>query len=298
VWSREDDIRGGYYRPMSMHRAKIGLNAEGQLLGWDHQVAAQPIMKGTPFEAMVVHNGVDHTSVEGLSDTLYQVPKMSLGVSDFKSVIPVLWWRSVGHSHTAFVMESLMDMVAAEAKRDPIELRLRHLDQADAKGQRMANIIKTARDMANWKKGDKRGFASHFSFNTYVAVVADVSVIAKNVHVNKLHIAVDCGVAINPDVIKAQMEGGAGFALGAIMRNEITLDKGEVVEANFPQYLPTRYADMPEIEVEIVRSNAAPTGVGEPAVPPTGPAIANAIYAVTGVRITDLPMTKAGFTFS
>jgi len=298
VWSREDDIRGGYYRPMSMHRAKIGLNAEGQLLGWDHQVAAQPIMKGTPFEAMVVHNGVDHTSVEGLSDTLYQVPKMSLGVSDFKSVIPVLWWRSVGHSHTAFVMESLMDMVAAEAKRDPIELRLSHLDQADAKGQRMANIIKTARDMANWKKGDTRGFASHFSFNTYVAVVADVSVNAKKVHVNKLHIAVDCGVAINPDVIKAQMEGGAGFALGAIMRNEITLDKGEVVEANFPQYLPTRYADMPEIEVEIVRSNAAPTGVGEPAVPPTGPAIANAIYAVTGVRITDLPMTKAGFTFS
>ena len=128
--------------------------------------------------------------------------------------------------------------------------------------------------------------------------MADVSVKAKQVHVDKLYIAVDCGVAINPDVIKAQMEGGAGFALGAIARNEITLDKGEVVEANFPQYLPTRLADMPDIQVEIVNSNDAPTGVGEPAVPPTGPAIANAIFAVTGVRITDLPMTKAGFTFS
>ncbi|WP_438465529.1 molybdopterin cofactor-binding domain-containing protein [Marinomonas sp. PE14-40] len=298
VWSREDDIRGGYYRPMSMHRAKIGLDAKGQLLGWDHHVAAQPIMKGTPFEAMVVHNGIDHTSVEGLSDTLYQVPNMSMGVSDFKSVIPVLWWRSVGHSHTAFVMESLMDMAAAKAKRDPVALRLSLLNQADAKGQRMANTIKTARDMANWKEGDKRGFASHFSFNTYVAVVADVSVKAKQVHIDKLYIAVDCGVAINPDVIKAQMEGGAGFALGAIARNEVTLDKGEVIEANFPQYEPTRFGDMPEIEVEIVRSNEAPTGVGEPAVPPTGPAIANAIYAVTGMRITDLPMTKAGFTFS
>ena len=255
-------------------------------------------MKGTPFEAMVVHNGIDHTSVEGLSDTLYQVPNMSMGVSDFKSVIPVLWWRSVGHSHTAFVMESLMDMAAAKAKRDPVALRLSLLNQTDAKGQRMANTIKAARDMANWKEGDKRGFASHFSFNTYVAVVADVSVKAKQVHVDKLYIAVDCGVAINPDVIKAQMEGGAGYALGAIARNEVTLDKGEVIEANFPQYQPTRLGDMPEIDVEIVRSNEAPTGVGEPAVPPTGPAIANAIYAVTGVRITDLPMTKAGFTFS
>ncbi len=298
VWSREDDIRGGYYRPMSMHRAKIGLNAEGQLLGWEHQLAAQSIMKGTAFEAMAVHNGVDHSSVEGLVNTLYQVPKMSLGVSDFKSVVPVLWWRSVGHSHTAYVMESLMDMVAVKAKRDPVDLRLSLLDQADIKGQRMANTIKIARDMANWQVGDKRGFASHFSFNTYVAVVADVSVKGKQVHVDKLYIAVDCGVAINPDVIKAQMEGGAGFALGAIARNEITLDKGQVVEANFPQYEPTRLMDMPDIEVKIVASNEAPTGVGEPSVPPTGPAIANAIFAVTGVRITDLPMTKSGFTFS
>jgi len=298
VWSREDDIRGGYYRPMSMHRAKIGLNTEGQLLGWEHQLAAQSIMKGTAFEAMAVHNGVDHSSVEGLVNTLYQVPKMSLGVSDFKSVVPVLWWRSVGHSHTAYVMESLMDMVAVKAKRDPVDLRLSLLDQADIKGQRMANTIKTARDMANWQVGDKRGFASHFSFNTYVAVVADVSVKGKQVHVDKLYIAVDCGVAINPDVIKAQMEGGAGFALGAIARNEITLDKGQVVEANFPQYEPTRLMDMPDIEVKIVASNEAPTGVGEPSVPPTGPAIANAIFAVTGVRITDLPMTKSGFTFS
>ena len=298
VWSREDDIRGGYYRPMARHRAKIGLTADGKILGWDHHLVSQSIMKGTPFEAAVVKDGVDRTSVEGMTDTLYQVPSMAMGVSDFTSSVPVLWWRSVGHSHTAFAMESLMDMVATKAKRDPVDLRLSLLDQTDIKGQRMANTIKTARDMANWKEGDKRGFAAHFSFNTYAAVVADVSVNAKKVHVNKLYIAVDCGVAINPDVIKAQMEGGAGFALGAIARNEITLDKGQVVEANFPQYEPTRLMDMPDIEVKIVTSNEAPTGVGEPSVPPTGPAIANAIFAITGVRITDLPMTKSGFTFS
>jgi isoquinoline 1-oxidoreductase beta subunit len=297
VWSREDDIRGGYYRPMSMHRARIGLDESGQLLGWDHHIAAQPIMKGTPFESMVVHDGVDHTSVEGIAAPLYNVPNMSLGVSDFKSVIPVLWWRSVGHSHTAFVMESLIDMMAAKSQQDPVALRLNLLANGDERAQRMANVVKTARDLAHWKTGDKRGFASHFSFNTYVAIVADVSVDAKKVHVNKLFIVVDCGVAINPDVIRAQMEGGAGFALGAIARNEITLDKGEVVESNFPQYLPTRYADMPDIEVEIIKSGEAPTGVGEPAVPPTGPAIANAIFALTGERITHLPLTKAGFTF-
>ncbi|KEA62448.1 Isoquinoline 1-oxidoreductase beta subunit [Marinobacterium lacunae] len=297
LWSREDDIHGGYYRPMALHKASIALDADGAILGWDHRVAAKSIVKGSAFESALVHEGLDHTTVEGLADTLYQVPNMALGVSDFLSPVPVLWWRSVGNTHTAYVMESLMDMLAHERGEDPIALRLSLLDRSNKEQARMAGVIEAARDMSGWQPGQKRGFAAHYSFNTFVAVVADITVEGNKVHVDKLHMAVDCGVAINPDVIRAQMEGGAGYALGAIMRNEITLDQGLVVQDNFPQYLPLRMPDMPEIAVTIVPSAEPPTGVGEPGVPPTGPALANAIFAVTGKRITELPMTTAGFSF-
>lgn len=295
VWSREDDIRGGYYRAMALHKVQIGLDDDGNILGWDHRIATKSIAKGTAFESFVVKDGVDHTSVEGVDDTLYNLPNMAVGLSDFESAIPTLWWRSVGHSHSGFVMESLIDMVARATEKDPVALRLSLLDRSDTKQKRMAEVIEAARDLADWKKGDKRGFAVHFSFNTWVAVVADVAVFGKRFHINKLTIVVDCGIAINPDVIRAQMEGGAGFALGAVMRNEITFRNGEVIQSNFPDYQPLRITDMPEIEVNIIASGQAPSGVGEPAVPPTGPAVANAIFAQTGERITELPMTRAGF---
>ncbi len=297
VWSREDDIRGGYYRAMAVHKANIALDGSGKILGWDHRIATKSIMKGTPFENFAVHDGVDHSSVEGVEDTLYNLPNMAVGLSDFKSAIPVLWWRSVGHTHTAYVMESLLDMIAQMTGQDPIEMRLGLLDRTDDKQRRMAGVIEAARDLSGWQKGDKRGFAAHFSFNTWVAVVADITTKGQQVHVDKLHIAVDCGVAVNPDVIRAQMEGGAGYGLGAVLRNEITFEDGEVVQSNFPDYLPLRITDMPEVEVAIVASAEAPSGVGEPAVPPTGPAVANAIFAVTGQRITQLPMSKSDFQF-
>ena len=297
VWNREDDIRGGYYRGMAVHKAKIGLDENGKVLGWDHRIATKSILKGTAFEQFAVHNGVDHSSVEGAADTLYQLPKMAVGLSDFQTPITTLWWRSVGHTHTAYAMESLLDMVAHASAQDPIELRLALLDRNDDKQRRMAGVIEAARDAANWQKGDKRGFAAHFSFNTWVAVVADVSANGKQVHVDKLTIAVDCGIAVNPDVIRAQMEGGAGYGLGAILRNQITFKNGEVVESNFPDYQPLRISDMPDVDVVIVPSVEAPSGVGEPATPPTGPAVANAIFAVTGERITTLPMTESGIQF-
>ena len=297
VWDREDDIRGGYYRGMALHTAKIGLDNSGKVLGWDHRIATKSILKGTAFEQAFVHNGVDHSSVEGAADTLYKLPNMALGLSDFQTPVTTLWWRSVGHTHTAYAMESLLDMVAYAGGHDPIELRLSLLDRSDDKQRRMAGVIETARDAAGWKKGNRRGFAAHFSFNTWVAVVADVSANGKQVHVDKLTIAVDCGIAINPDVIRAQMEGGAGYGLGAVLRNEITFNNGEVVESNFPNYQPLRITDMPEVEVVIVASAEAPSGVGEPATPPTGPAVANAIFAVTGQRITQLPMSKSGLQF-
>ncbi|MEE3045656.1 MAG: xanthine dehydrogenase family protein molybdopterin-binding subunit [Pseudomonadota bacterium] len=296
VWSREDDIKGGYYRPMSAHRAKIGLDADGKIVGWDHRLATKSIAKGGPFE-MMVQNGVDPTSVEGVAESLYTLPNMGIGLSDFTTPVPINWWRSVGHTHTGFVMESLMDMVATETGQDPIDMRLAMLDPSGANQARMIEAIKLVREISGWQKGDKRGFAAHFSFNTCVAVVADVTVEDTTVHVNKLFMAVECGVAINPDVIRAQMEGGAGYALSAIFRNEVTLTDGEVDQYNFPDYELLRNPEMPEIEVAIVSSNNAPTGVGEPGVPPTGPAVANAIFAQTGKRILDLPMTKAGFDF-
>ncbi|WP_430473135.1 molybdopterin cofactor-binding domain-containing protein [Thalassospira lucentensis] len=296
VWSREDDIKGGYYRPMSAHRAKIGLDADGKIIGWDHRLAIKSIVKGTPFAGMV-QNDIDPTSAEGVAESLYNVPNFGIGLSDFQTPVPINWWRSVGHTHTGFVMETLMDMVATETGQDPIEMRLAMLDGGTANQARMIEAIKHVRDISGWKKGDKRGFASHFSFNTCVAVVADVTVDGTTVKVNKLFMAVECGVAVNPDVIRAQMEGGAGFALSAIYRNQITLSDGEVDQYNFPDYDLLRNHEMPEVEVVIVPSNNAPTGVGEPGVPPTGPAVANAIFAQTGTRIMDLPMSKAGFDF-
>ncbi|MBO6826944.1 MAG: xanthine dehydrogenase family protein molybdopterin-binding subunit [Sneathiella sp.] len=298
VWSREDDIHGGYYRPVARHQAKIGVDKDGKILNWSHKIAAKSIMKGTSFEAFAVHDGVDHSSVEGIADSLYGLPEFAVGLSDVQTPVPTLWWRSVGHTHTAYAIESLMDMVASETGQDPIDLRLSLLDKSDTKQRRFAGVMEAARDKSGWKKGNKRGFAAHYSFNTYVAVVADISVQDDTVHVDEVHVAVDCGVAINPDVIRAQMEGGVGYALGAILHSEITLSDGEVDQTNFPDYPTLRINEMPKVNVHIVTSNEAPTGVGEPAVPPTGPAVANAIFAVTGKRITDLPMIKSGLSFS
>ncbi len=298
VWSREDDIRGGYYRAMVLHKATIGLDSSGGIAGWDHRIATKSIAKGTPLEGWMVKDGVDKTSVEGVQDTLYNLPNMAVGLSDFNSAITNLWWRSVGHTHSAYVMESLLDMVAHETGKDPVELRLGLLDRSDDKQRRMAGVIEAVRDFSGWKTGNKRGFAAHHSFNSWVAVVADVSADGDKLHVDKLYVAVDCGVPVNPDVIRAQMEGGTGYGLGAVLRNQITFKDGEVEQSNFPDYEPLRLTDMPEVEVTIVMSAEPPSGVGEPGTPPTGPAVANAIFAVTGTRVTELPMTRSGLQFA
>jgi len=303
VWTREDDIRGGYYRPMAAHRARIGIGADGTIAGWDHRIAAKSILKGTSFESVLVHNGVDHVSIEGVGDSHYGIPAMAVGLSDAQSAVPVLWWRSVGHTHTAYAMEVLMDMAAEAAGADPVDFRLGLLSGGDKDQQRLAGVLKLAAEKAGWgtpmDSGRGRGIAVHKSFSTYVAEVAEVSVDADGaVKIDRIVCAVDCGVAVNPDVIKAQMEGGIGYGLGAVMRNQITLTDGEVDQENFPDYEPLRISDMPDIEVHILASTEAPTGVGEPGTPPSGPALANAIYAATGKRITRLPMTESGITFA
>lgn len=303
VWSREDDLAGGYYRPMAAHRARIGLDADGRIVGWDHRIAAKPILKGTPFEEFAVKDGVDHSSVEGVSDTHYAIPTMSVGLSDAKSPVSVLWWRSVGHTHNAYAMEVLIDMAAEAAGADPVEFRLGLLSGDDKDQKRLSGVLKLAAEKAGWgkavEKGKGRGVAVHKSFNTYVAEVIDVSVDGDGaVKVDKVTCAVDCGLAVNPDVIAAQMQSGIGYGLGAILRNQITLTDGVVDQENFPDYEPLRISDMPHIEVHIVPSAEAPTGVGEPGTPPAGPALANAIHSATGKRILRLPITSSGIEFS
>ncbi len=302
VWTREDDLAGGYYRPMAVHRARIGLDAEGRILGWDHRLATKSILKGGPFEAILVHDGVDHTSVEGLADSHYAIPAFSVGLSDAENGVPALWWRSVGSTHTAYAMETLIDLAAEAAGKDPLAFRLELLSGPDKDSQRLAGVLKLAAEKAGWgsplPEGHGRGLAVHKSFGSYVAEVVEVSYADELVKIENVTCAVDCGVAVNPDVIRAQMEGGIGYGLGAVMRNEITLAEGEVEQFNFPDYEPLRIADVGRIEVHIVASTEAPTGVGEPGVPPAGPALANAIRAVTGKSVTRLPMTRSGIAFA
>ena len=302
VWSREDDLAGGAYRPAFAHRVRVGLDGDGDIVAWDHRFAGKPVFKGTPFEQWLVRDGVDHTSVEGVADTLYNILGQFVGLTDLASPITVNWWRSVGHSHTAFVMESMMDMAARAAGRDPVSWRLDHLRDGSADQQRLAGVLRLAAQESGWDQplepGRARGVAAHKSFGTYVAQVVEVSRDAEGaMKIERVTCAVDCGVAVNPDIVKAKMEGGIGYGIGHVMRNEITFDQGEVVEWNFPDYEPLRISDIGRIDVHIIPSSELPTGVGEPGVPPAGAALANAI-AVDGPRVTMLPMTQNGVRFA
>jgi isoquinoline 1-oxidoreductase beta subunit len=238
----------------------------------------------------MVMNGVDATSVEGVADTSYAVPNFRADVHNAKEGTPVLWWRSVGHTHTAQAMESFIDELAQAAARDPLQYRLDLLKDAP----REAAVLRLAAEKAGWgqamPKGGGRGIAVHRSFGSQVAMVADVTVDGGRLKVDRIVAAVDCGIPVNPDVITAQVEGAVGFALSSVLRNRITLQDGVVQETNFDAYEPTRMSEMPKVEVHIVPSTAKPTGIGEPGVPCLAPAIANAVFAATGKRLRSLPL--------
>lgn len=292
VWSREDDIKGGFYRPSYMHKAKIGLDEHGMPNAWEHVVVGQSIMQGTPFEAFMIKNGVDATSVEGTADSPYMksVPHYAVSLHTPKQSIPVLWWRSVGHSHTAFVMESLIDEMAHASKQDALEYRRLLL-----KGHpRHLAALNLAAEKADWGKplpaGVARGIAVHESFGSFVAQVAEVSVIDGQVKVHRMVSAIDCGLAVNPDSLKAQMESSVSFGLGAALQSEVTFKDGMVQQSNFHDYQVMRMAQMPKVEVHIVPSTEKMGGVGEPGLPPVAPAVTNAIFAATGKRIRNLPI--------
>ncbi len=291
VWTREDDIKGGFYRPMALHKVKAGIDAKGNITGWQHATVCKALIIGTAFEPMFVKNGVDWTAVEGIVDTPYAINNFSVDWHNVKTPVPVLWMRSVGHSHTAFVMETTIDELAHLAGKNPLDFRLGLLAQQP----RDAAVLRLAAEKAGWNKplptGRGRGLAYHYSFNTRVALVAEVSVNGATVKVNRIVAAVDCGIAVNPDVVEAQIQGAIGFTLSAVFRNQITLNKGVVEQSNFYDYEPTRMREMPKVEVHIVKSFENPSGIGEPGVPPVAPSIGNAIFAATGKRLRSLPIT-------
>jgi isoquinoline 1-oxidoreductase beta subunit len=299
VWTREDDMRAGYYRPLYLHTIAAGLDAGGNLVGWKHRIVGQSIIAGTVFEGGLIKDGIDVTSVEGASTLPYRIPNLLVDLHSPKLPVPVQWWRSVGSTHTGFSTETMIDELAQAAGKDPVAFRLAMLDGHP----RHAGVLRLATEKAGWgrplaagKPGEKRGrgVAVHESFQSFVAQVAEVTVRADGGYsVDRVVCAVDCGIAVNPDVIRAQMEGGIGYGLSALLREAITLKEGRVEQANFDGYPVLRITDMPRIEVHIVPSAEKPTGVGEPGTPVIAPAVANALFAATGKRLRSLPLKLA-----
>jgi isoquinoline 1-oxidoreductase beta subunit len=291
LWTRENDIRGGRYRPLTVHRLHGAVDREGNITAWDQTIATQSIVAGSPFEAMI-QDGIDPTSVEGARGLPYAIPNLRVGLHTMKTGVPVLWWRSVGHTHTAYTTETFIDELLELADKDPVVGRLALLKDHP----RDKAVLERVAEMASWsgpRKGDDRalGVAVHKSFDSYVAQIAEVSRHDQGYpKVHKVWCAVDCGVAVNPNIIRAQMEGGIGYGLSAALFDEITLgENGRVVQANFDTYRSLRINEMPAVEVSIIDSQADPTGVGEPGLPPIAPAVANAWRVLTGETLRRLP---------
>jgi isoquinoline 1-oxidoreductase subunit beta len=294
MWSREDDIKGGRYRPIFVHHLKAGLDASGNIVAWDQVLVGQSFIIGGPFESFIVKNGVDETMTEGAATLPYTIPNLKVSVHEQKVGVPTLWWRSVGHTHTAFSTETFLDELAAAGGQDELALRRRLLGAHP----RHLGVLNLAAEKAGWgtplPKGVARGIAVHESFNSFVAHVAEVSIGEEGLpKIERVVTAVDCGQPINPDIIKAQMEGGVGFGLSGALFGAIDLEDGRVLQSNFNNYRQLRIHEMPKVEVHIVPSAEKPTGVGEPGVPPIAPAVANAWAKLTGDRVHDLPFVRS-----
>lgn len=293
VWTREDDMRGGYYRPLFVHRIEAGLDAKGAPVAWKHTIVGQSILAGTPFEKAMVKDGIDETSVEGAKDSPYleAIPAHRVALHSPRNEVPVLWWRSVGNTHTAFAMESMIDELAHAAGQDPLAYRAALLREKP----RHARALQVAAERAGWGSpapaGRARGLAVHESFGSIIAEVAEVSLDERRrVRVHKVTCAVDCGLAVNPLAIEAQVQGAVAFGLGAVLHGRITLQQGRVQQSNFHDYQVLRMHEMPEVTVHLVPSDAKMGGIGEPATAPISAAVANAVFALTGTRLRSLPL--------
>jgi len=293
IWTREDDVQGGYYRPMFLHHVEIGVGGDGMPTAWRHVIVGQSLLAGTPFAPK--DGGADPTVVEGVADTPYLVPNFHVSAHQPAINVPVLWWRSVGNTHTAFVMETLMDELAVRAKMDPIAYRRKLLDPKATKPRAALDLLA---EKAAWRsdvpRGHAVGIACHYSFQTGVACAADVSVENGRPRIHRVTVAVDCGTAVNPLTIESQMQGGVTFGISQLVpKGAITLKEGRVEQRNFDTYAPPYMSEAPvAVDVHIVQSNEAPSGIGEPPVPVIAPAVVNALARLTGKRYRTLPLTN------
>jgi isoquinoline 1-oxidoreductase beta subunit len=295
MWSREDDMRAGNFRPLNFHRLQAGVDADGKVTAWQHKLVGQSIASQTVPQW--IENGVDGMSVHGAHDWLYDIPNIRVETHSPELPIPVLWYRGVGATHTVYSVESFIDELAALAGREPLEFRLSMLQDQP----RMAAVARLAAEKSDWGSalgsGRGRGIAICKLRGTYLAQVAETSVQDDNTFsVDRVVTAIDCGQVINPDIVRAQMEGGTGFGLSSVLSDAITLRDGYVEQSNFDTYPLLRINQMPDVEVHIVPSSESPSGVGELAPMAVGAAVANALHTVTGKRYRSLPILQAGST--
>ncbi len=303
IWKREEDLQDDSFRPGNSSRIVGGLDEEGRLIAWSHKIAASSIIASLfskidadslLFRVIGFFRSVDAPAVEGLENLQYEIPNLSVEYVEVKTPIPVIFWRSVGNSHNAFTVESFMDEMAYAAQKDPVEFRLQHLEH----NPRAHRVVEVVAEKSGWGKplaaGRALGIASHYSFGSYVAQVAEVSVdeTTGKIKVHRVVCAVDCGPTVNTDIIRAQMEGALTMGLSAALKEKVEFGDGGVRSANFFDYHLLRMSEAPgEIEVHIVDSDGEIGGIGEPGLPPIAPAVANAVFSATGARIRNLPMT-------
>lgn len=289
MWSREDDMRGGMYRPMFYHRLRGAVDARGKLIAWRQQIAGQSI--AAQVAPNWLDDGIDNMSIHGARDALYDIPNFRIESYNKEFPVPVLWYRGTGRSHSVFAMEAFMDALAVEAHVDPVEFRRPLLKQSP----RLLKVMETAARMAGWGEampaGRARGIAIFHQRGTCIAQVAEVSLHGNDTFtVDRVVTAVDVGIAVNPDTVRAQVEGGTGFGLSSALGDHITLDRGIVQQSNFDTYRLLRMSQMPKVETHIIPSSESPGGIGDISPVPSGPAVANALFRLTGKRIRKLPI--------
>ncbi|HEY4368663.1 MAG TPA: xanthine dehydrogenase family protein molybdopterin-binding subunit [Steroidobacteraceae bacterium] len=294
VWTREVDMRAGFYRPMYVHTLKAGLDAQGKLIAWQHRIVGQSIMAGTTFGGP---GPIDATSVEGAATLPYDIPNLSVELHTTRLPVPIQWWRSVGSTHTAFSTECFLDDIARATKQDPYALRRALLTE---KHTRHKAVLELVANKSGWSaprgKDEVWGLALHESFNTVVGQVAQLRRTTNGFKLEKVVCAVDCGLAVNPNIVAMQMESGIGYGLAAALSGAITLQNGKIEQSNFDDYAVLRINQMPAIDVHILPSTNKPSGVGEPGTPVIAPALANALAAANGKSIHSLPLSTQGIT--
>lgn len=290
IWTREDDIQGGYYRPIYLHDVKVGVNEEGFPIAWQHKIIGQSLFTGTALEKDIVFNGIDYSSITKGVPYTNSIADQSFELITTRNDVTVLPWRSVGNTHNVFVIETLIDELANLANTETVAYRRKLLKDSP----RHLAALNLAVEKSNWfsplPKGRYKGIAVHDGMGSYIAQAVEISIVNGAIRVHKVICAIDCGLAVNPAGVVAQMEGSIVYGLSAALFGEISIEKGRVQQSNFHDYRVLRMNEMPTIEVHIVLSSQPMGGAGEPAVAIIAPALANAVFAATGRRLRNLPL--------